>query len=112
MEDIVTELVKQNVIINQKTKNGRDSFSSVEIPKTQIIGTNRHKGGKVDQGEETLLLVSKDPLQISEETLTSTQSANKINSKESNILNESVFPTLELPKGTKTLNQSLIPTHQ
>ena len=39
--------------------------------------------------------VSENPLQISEEVLTSTQFPNEINAKESNMLDEFVIPILE-----------------
>ena len=62
------EDTKQNVIVNKKTPKGLDSFPLVEIPRTQITGTNGHEGGEADQGEEILFLVSEDLLHISEVT--------------------------------------------
>ena len=41
IEDFITKLVKQHFIINKKTPDWRDSFRSLEIPKTHMTGTHR-----------------------------------------------------------------------
>ena len=60
-----TELVKQDLnIINEKAPEDLDSFCSVEIPNTQIIGTNRNEGDKAYQVEEVIFSVSSDLAQV------------------------------------------------